>query len=168
MKIKECKISSGTQTVVDVNELLTKLEYIVQALKESEATIEHLKFYEMFCDCYKVIKAINTQNKVLHETLIENKREIEVLKEVHRVEQSETKPHFGCFGKYDENDFECCFCPSGDKCLKETENITIKGKIKLGEKENKLPECFGKYEEENSWNDDCDECEYVKYCKEQF
>ncbi len=79
MKIKECKISGGKQTVVDVNELLTKLEYIVQALKESEVTVEHLKFYEMFCNCYKVIKAINTQNKVLHEMLLESKKEIEVL-----------------------------------------------------------------------------------------
>lgn len=28
--------------------------------------------------------------------------------------------HYGCFGKYDEDDLDCLMCPCGDKCLKET------------------------------------------------
>lgn len=36
----------------------------------------------------------------------------------------ETKSHVGCFGKYDKDDIVCVCCPSGDKCLKETENRT--------------------------------------------
>lgn len=28
--------------------------------------------------------------------------------------------HYGCFGKYDEDDLVCLMCPCGDKCLKET------------------------------------------------
>ena len=78
MKIKECKIGKRME-VVDVNELLEKLEYMREALRESELTVEHLKYYEMCCECHKVIKAVSTQNKVLHEMLLESKNEIEVL-----------------------------------------------------------------------------------------
>lgn len=78
MKIKEAKIGKRME-VVDVNELLEKLEYMREALRESELTVEHLKFYEMCCECHKVIKAVSTQNKVLHEMLLESKKEIEVL-----------------------------------------------------------------------------------------
>lgn len=85
MKIKEAKIEKRME-VVDVNELLGKLEYMREALRESELTVEHLKYYEMFCSSQKVISALYSQNKVLHEMLLESKKEIEALtKVVHDV-----------------------------------------------------------------------------------
>ena len=41
-----------------------------------------------------------------------------------KEEHNKTKSHVGCFGKYDKDDIVCVCCPSGDKCLKETENRT--------------------------------------------
>lgn len=31
-------------------------------------------------------------------------------------------------------------------------------------KESNLPDCFGSYEEEDAWNDDCEECKYIEKC----
>ena len=33
--------------------------------------------------------------------------------------------HYGCFGKYDEDDLDCLMCECSDKCLKETERTEI-------------------------------------------
>lgn len=46
-----------------------------------------------------------------------------MMKEKKIVDDITTKQkteHYGCFGKYDEDDLDCLMCPCGDKCLKET------------------------------------------------
>ena len=52
-----------------------------------------------------------------------------MMKEKKIVDDITTKQkteHYGCFGKYDEDDLDCLMCPCGDKCLKETKEA--KGK----------------------------------------
>jgi hypothetical protein len=42
-------------------------------------------------------------------------------KRIAKVITTEQKTeHYGCFGKYDEDDLDCLMCPCGDKCMKET------------------------------------------------
>lgn len=44
-----------------------------------------------------------------------------------KTKEQKTK-HYGCFGKYVENDIECCMCMCGDKCLKEAKRRMSKTK----------------------------------------
>lgn len=42
-------------------------------------------------------------------------------KRIAKVITTEQKTeHYGCFGKYDEDDLDCLMCACGDKCMKET------------------------------------------------
>lgn len=61
-----------------------------------------------------------------------------------------------CFGKYHME--KCCSCDYSKQCIK------VKNRFTELMKEGRLPECFGHYEEEDAWNDDCDDCKYKAMC----
>ena len=51
-----------------------------------------------------------------------------------------------------------------EKYMKEYDMLELERELKKSH----LPDCFGYYEEEDVWKDDCEECMYAKECKKLY
>lgn len=63
-----------------------------------------------------------------------------------------------CFGKYHGME-KCGSCEYTKQCIK------VKNRFTELVKEDRLPECFGVYDEEVAWGNDCYDCKYKAMCE---
>lgn len=125
--IESCVAGKSNRCSID---LLTAND-ILEVLRETKVREERHQTLESALSFVEKEDGTQTNEMELHNQK-ENKSIIDVVKNrpecFHAMYQDEevnkTKSYVGCFGTYDKSDIECVCCPSGDKCLKETEDKT--------------------------------------------